>query len=384
MNGRFVARLRRFLPSVFFLALLQTADAANLWDGEEVRMGAGYPFIAKFIAAERDAPLVVFIPGARSLARIAYGGHEGGLDEDFLAYWLNREGYNFLGISYPVLTDDGAFDEAHPGMTVRAWGYGSAEITKAVMEEQGLTGPVIVAVWSMGGNSVQPYAEAAAELGIDLDFHVSLASTPPLPNAGNMNARIAMHESGLGLRPDGAAAAVSALAANATENGRSEIIPPEILNSQYIGHWPVQLTGTGLRYDGQLHTIYRDHWADMQDTKFYALDYPLVAMIVPGQDDPRHAVMDRATWGYINANTLFFGYAGGEQQTRNLPEDRFDKLRDLARDAHSRLAIDIGGNHFFFVGEKGARETVAAIRELDERVHRLKADLAAIGAGAAN
>ncbi|MCZ0952302.1 MAG: hypothetical protein OXJ56_06940, partial [Rhodospirillaceae bacterium] len=261
MNGRFVARLRRFLPGVFFLALLQTADAANLWDGEEVRMGAGYPFIAKFIAADRDAPLVVFIPGARSLARIAYGGHEGGLDEDFLAYWLNREGYNFLGISYPVLTDDGAFDEAHPGITVRAWGYGSAEITKAVMEEQGLTGPVIVAVWSMGGKSVQPYAEAAAELGIDLDFHVSLASTPPLPNAGNMNARIAMHESGLGLRPDGAAAAVSALAANATENGRSEIIPPEILNSQYIGHWPVQLTGTGLRYDGQLHTIYRDHWA---------------------------------------------------------------------------------------------------------------------------
>ncbi|MYJ97002.1 MAG: hypothetical protein F4053_15920 [Proteobacteria bacterium] len=71
MNGRFVASLRRFLPGVFFLALLQTADAANLWDGEEVRMGAGYPFIAKFIAAERDAPLVVFIPGARSLARIA-------------------------------------------------------------------------------------------------------------------------------------------------------------------------------------------------------------------------------------------------------------------------------------------------------------------------
>ena len=384
MNGRFVARLRRFLPGVCFLALLQTADAANLWDGEEVRMGAGYPFIAKFIAAETDAPLVVFIPGARSLARIAYGGHEGGLEEDFLAYWLNREGYNFLGISYPVLTDDGAFDEAHPGMTVRAWGYGSAEITKAVMEEQGLTGPVIVAVWSMGGKSVQPYAEAAAELGIDLDFHVALAATPPLPNTVNMNARVAMHDSGLGLRPDGAAAAVSALAANARENGRSEIIPADILNSHYIGHWPVQLTGTGLRYDGQLHTIYRDHWADMQDTKFYALDFPLVAMIVPGQDDPRHAVMDRATWGYINANTLFFGYAGGEQQTRNLPEDRFNKLRDLARDAHSRLAIDIGGNHFFFVGEKGARETVAAIRELEERVHQLKADLAAIGASAAH
>ena len=187
VNARDVLRLKRFLPGVFFFALLQTTHAANLWDGEEVRMGAGYPFIAKFVAAERDAPLVVFIPGARSLARIAYGGHEGGLDEDFLAYWLNREGYNFLGISYPVLTADGAFDEAHPDMTVRAWGHGSAEITKAVMEERGLTGPVIVAVWSMGGKSVQPFAEAAAELGIDLDFHVALAATPT-PNWPSISA----------------------------------------------------------------------------------------------------------------------------------------------------------------------------------------------------
>ena len=384
MKGPFSIDLSHFLPSFIVFALAQNAVAANLWDGEEVRVGAGYPFISKFVGADRDAPLVVFIPGARSLARIAYGGHEGGLEEDFLAYWLNREGYNFLGISYPVLTDGGAFDEAHPDITVRAWGHGSAEITRAVLEERGLTGPVIVAVWSMGGKSVQPFGEAALELGIELDFHVSLAATPPLPNSVNMNGRIQMHESGLGLRPDGAAGAVNALAANAKENGREEIIPADILNSDYIGHWPVQLTGTGLRYDGQSHAFYRDHWADMQDTKFYALDYPLVAMLVPGQQDPRHAVTDRATWGYINSNTLFFGYAGGERQSGSLPEDRFNRLTELARDAYTQLAIDIGGNHFFFVGEKGAKETVAAIMELERRVHQLKADLAAIGASAAH
>ena len=82
--------------------------------------------------------------------------------------------------------------------------------------------------------------------------------------------------------------------------------------------------------------------------------------------------------GYINANTLFFGYNGGEQQSRTLPEERFSKLRDLARDAYTQLAIDIGGNHFFFVGEKGARETAAAIRELEARVHRLKVNLRAV------
>ena len=51
-----------------------------------------------------------------------------------------------------------------------------------------------------------------------------------------MNGRIPMHESGLGLRPDGVAGAVNALAANAKENGRTEIIPADILNSDYIGH----------------------------------------------------------------------------------------------------------------------------------------------------
>ena len=101
MKGPFSIILSRFLPGFIIVALMQEAVAANLWDGEEVRMGAGYPFISKFVGADRDAPLVVFIPGARSLARIAYGGHEGGLEEDFLAYWLNREGYNFLG--FPIL-----------------------------------------------------------------------------------------------------------------------------------------------------------------------------------------------------------------------------------------------------------------------------------------
>ncbi len=377
MSGRFADISGRFLVGLLLVALVQTTTAANLWDGEEMRMGAGYPFISKFLETEKDAPLVVFIPGARSLARIAYGGHEGSLEEDFLAYWLGREGYNFLGISYPVLTDSGAFDEAHPDITVRAWGHGSAEITRAIMQEHGLTGPVIATVWSMAGKSVQPYAEAARRLGIDLDFHVSLAATPPLPNSVNMGTRVSMHDSGLALRQAGAPAGVSALAANARENGRTEIIPADVFNSSYLGHWPAQLLGGGLRYDGELHTIYRDHWADMQDTKFYATDYPLVAMIVPGQQDPRHALMDRATWGYINSNTLFFGYAGGEANARNLPEERFNRLQELVRDAHSRLAIDIGGNHFFFVGEKGARETAAVIRELERRVHRLKAELAA-------
>ena len=243
MNGPFIAKFRRFLPGVFCLALLQTTYAANLWDGEEVRMGAGFPFIAKFIAADRDAPLVVFIPGARSLARIAYGGHEGGLNEDFLAYWLNREGYNFLGISYPVLTDDGAFDEAHPDMTVRAWGYGSAEVTKAVMEERGLTGPVIVAVWSMGGKSVRAGCSrfAASE------------GKRPSGDHSRRNPELALH------RP----------LARAADRDRAS--------------------------DGQLHSTPLGRHAGHQVLR---ADYPLVAMIVPGQDDPRHAVMDRATWGH--------------------------------------------------------------------------------------
>jgi hypothetical protein len=38
----------------------------------------------------------------------------------------------------------------------------------------------------------------------------------------------------------------------------------------------------------------------------------------------------------------------------------------------------VNGNHFFFIGENGARATADAVALLEDRVHALKAEAAAI------
>jgi hypothetical protein len=81
--------------------MLAASLPAEAFEGEEVMTGGGYPALVKFVPGEPDQALVVFVPGAHHTARIAYGGHEGSQDEDFLAHWLVEEGYNFLGVSYP-------------------------------------------------------------------------------------------------------------------------------------------------------------------------------------------------------------------------------------------------------------------------------------------
>src|SRR3979411_840362 len=47
-----------------------------------------------------NAPLVVFLPGAAHVGRVAYG-HNGARPEDFLDFWLAQVGYGLLALSYP-------------------------------------------------------------------------------------------------------------------------------------------------------------------------------------------------------------------------------------------------------------------------------------------
>ena len=72
----------------------------HLQDGETLVSAAGFPALVKFVAADKDKPLVIFVPGDAYLARIAYGFPDGN-EQDFLAYWINQAGFSVLGVSLP-------------------------------------------------------------------------------------------------------------------------------------------------------------------------------------------------------------------------------------------------------------------------------------------
>jgi hypothetical protein len=88
--------------------------------------------------------------------------------------------------------------------------------------------------------------------------------------------------------------------------------------------------------------------------------------------DPRHALTDGAVWGFLMVKSL--------AEARILPRARdagdkdaakWARARQIIADAPDRLTLTLPGNHLFFVGEAGARRTVAALT-------RIRAEAAAL------
>ena len=84
----------------------------------------------QFIPGDPQRPLVVFIPGAHNTARIAMGAMKaGGIRISLPTGWLSQ-GYNFLGISYPIATKNPVMEDAFPDYNARDWGRQAADLAK--------------------------------------------------------------------------------------------------------------------------------------------------------------------------------------------------------------------------------------------------------------
>ncbi len=331
--------------------------------------------MVKFVKGDPDKPLVVFIPGAHHSARIAYG-HETSQKQDFLEFWFHEQGYNFLAISYPIETKSGLMDRACPEFNIQAWGVQAAEITQQTIKNNALNGRVILLGWSMAGKVAQPFSARSKEVGLDLDFYVSLAATPPLIGLVPMNTKIAMAPSGMADRSKDVPKWYSQIKSNESLNGNREIIPWSIFEKEYTGNIPVQLEGYGLRYKKEEKEFVTDHWGAMQDAKPYDYEnFPLVTMIMPTKAiDARHAMTDTSAWAVFITNKITQSYCKGFDLDK-LSESKFRVLTDLTRNAPQRFSSEVVGNHFFFVGESGARDTVVQVLKLEQRVHTLKEEI---------
>ncbi len=122
--GKAVSNAFVFVLSVYLAGWSTGVGAAqeHTYTGEVIEQAAGYPAIYKYIAGDKTKPLLVFVPGAHHTARVFYGGHQGYKAEDFLAFWVNEKGYNFLALSYPIALSDPAIETNHPDFTIRDWG----------------------------------------------------------------------------------------------------------------------------------------------------------------------------------------------------------------------------------------------------------------------
>lgn len=350
-----------------------------IFPGEELRAAAGYPAVARFEKGAPGRPLVVFVTGGGVLARIAYG-HPDGQAEDFLAHWLVRAGYAFLGLSYPI--GHGVFGEAHPAFTVRDWAAQTAEIVHVVVAEQALPPKVLVLAWSMAGRIVERLNAALRDRDLTLELFVAMAATPPLPNLLPALDRLTPDPRGLA---DGSASffpwLLRCLHGQNELAGRS-VIAEDAFLGLYTGNFPINLAATALRYrDGR---FVPDPLADDADTGGRNMvGLPPIAVITHDSAlDAGHALTDHANWSLHLVQALVAGRLSEPPAAFTaLPQERWANIVELVRSAPDMLTVTVPGNHLFFVGAAGAGATVKALRLLHDRSLELSSALHRLGGG---
>jgi len=364
------------------VAIAEEPPQKALYPGEKIMQGGGYPALTKFIKGDTKKALIVFIPGTGHTARISYGGHAGSQDKDFLAHWLVSQGYNFLGISYPIITKNPIYEEAYPNFNIRIWGKQAAEIAKATIDENNLSNRIILIAWSNGGRITQSFNEAATNLGLDVDFCASFSATPPNvavviipPETPPFYYSLLKASNGymaLSRRFDDWYDQVKN---NSSLNRGREIIPKEVFCDEYVGNMPVNLTGLGIKYqDG---AFVASGWTFMEDSKSYDLqNFPLVATVVTDNvNDSRHALTDQGVWGPYVIGNIFSYIEKSKVDLKKMSPEKWKAVVNLVRTAPQQLSVGTTGNHFFFVGEAGARNAAQCIIILEEKVRAFKTEL---------
>ena len=381
--------MTQHFPYRLFTNMAQPQEHSNktttgLYYGEKQEFLAGYPVLTKFVPGDKSKPLVTFIPGLAHNARISYGGHAGSQSEDFLAHWFHKNGFGFLGISYPLDTDPEIMPPTGNELSLRDWGVQAAAAMKKIVEDHELSLKVVILAWSMGGRMLEPVTTEARAFGLTVRLYVSLSATPAL-----WGLRKDIPLSHASLTPAGywdntfllEKFMPQLLEQNRINNGRI-LIDEAIYKREYFGATPGGSGGWGLRYNKETKSLVEDKWALLEEGR--ADNYgelPAMAAIYPKSSlDWRHSISDQINWSYLIIHK-FIADIEKVRETRKSQIDNIEKkddtveqeskllerLRVLLYEIPGRMITGIEGNHFFFVGAKGASQTAeTVIRFMEE------------------
>ena len=355
----------------------------RLYPGEVLDTIRGFPTIYHYAPAhledESSNPLIVLIPGAVHLARIFYGGHEGSRQEDFLVYWLNKLGFGVLSLSYPLETSPSLMPTTGSSFSITDWGHQAALTTQLISDYHSLpTRSVILASWSMGGRVIVQFNIACKKLNIRVEQFISLAATPGISGIRSTGSKMDCTPAGyFGISQRVEAFCRQLNAVDEANHGR-KVIPRESYLREYIGATPINLIGLGLKYNGK-DTFIKSETTHEEDSRIFDIgNIPFISALYPTSPlDSGHALTDKATWGFLLTYQLESMIPKGhlKHAERTL---MWEKLQKFFDEAPSRMSRAMTGNHFFFVGEKGARETADRFMTLLNEGTALRAELTSI------
>ncbi|KAJ5263200.1 hypothetical protein N7478_010805 [Penicillium angulare] len=357
------------------------SPSSGLYPGEILDTIAGFPTIYHYQPALNptiEKPLIVCVTGGLHLARIFYGGHDGYNPKDFLSHRLAELGFGVLSLSYPTETTPPIMPLTGAAFRLYDWGLQAAETVKRVIERNGLSRSVVLISWSMGGRMVVPFNMSAKERGITVEQYIGFAATPGISRIRPLPPGMVCSSVGYFHVPSHTGAFYQQLKEMAEYTGH-EIIPREIYLREYIGGTPINLVGMGLKYDGRSSFI-RDEVPHEQDSQVFNIsNLPLISSIYPTSIlDARHALSDKATWGFLLTYAIEVRLSGTALlKTQDQP--KWQSLMNLVHEAPNRLSAPVGGNHFFFAGEKGAQETADQIERLLQERKSIENEISDLG-----
>ncbi|KAJ5375905.1 hypothetical protein N7509_012791 [Penicillium cosmopolitanum] len=358
------------------------AGEPRLYPGETLETIGGFPTICHYQSPTAEdtnsRPLIVCIPGGVHLARIFYGGHHKYRKEDFLTHWLNKAGFGVLSLSYPLDTNPPVMPATGSEFRIADWGRQAALSAQSCIDRHSLpTRSVVLVSWSMGGRMIVQFNIACKKLGLDVQQYISLAATPGISGIRSLQDMTCSAAGYFDIASRIGAFCKQLDAVDKANNERS-IIPREIYLREYVGGTPINLIGLRLKYDGQ-GSFVQDEVTHEEDSRVFDIENtPYPSALYPTSSlDSGHSLTDKATWGFLLTYKLESMF-----EKKHLKDiegtQKWDKLRALFHEAPSRMSREISGNHFFFVGENGARETADKIGALLAEGVTLQSELTSI------
>jgi hypothetical protein len=341
---------------------------------ETIVQAAGFPALVQRQRGEADKPLVAFVTGGGVLARIAYG-HPKGRPSDFLFHWLCREGFSTLGMSYPIAHP--AFSGCYPDFGMHDWAVQCAELIAGAVADYGLSKRVLVLAWSMAGRLAEPLKRALEARNIEIELFVAMTASTPLPNLLPGLASITPSPAGLGRTAGSFQDWLLRNLSERNEEAGREIIAPAIFADEFLGDFPIRLSASAMRYENGAFRA--DPAGDAGQTGAARYEnFPMLAFMTHTSAlDSRHALTDRAAWGFYITQSLTEAqlFARRADMGTLAPDDWAQALK-LIQAAPERLTVTLPGNHLFFVGEAGARRTAAALGSLRSEAETLLSEIA--------
>ncbi|MEM7007713.1 MAG: hypothetical protein AAF462_01095 [Thermodesulfobacteriota bacterium] len=343
---------------------------------EEIRFGKGYPSLIRFFKGDPAKPLVVFFPGWSYLGRISYG-FPGCDEKQFLAYWITRKGYSFLATSYPI--DHPVYQKVYPSFTLTNWGEMVAQITDEIISEHGLNNKVINIHWSAAGQVIRPFNVACKERGVDIKYSLGIETTPALNIPSDRQKGLRKTRKKLvSIKYPLYDLFWQEITEQCSINDY-DIMTKNQHNKYFLGDIPVGITGTSQFYINE--KFVEDPVKAQQDKGFFSFaQYPLVAVISGNSTlAPYHPIVDKYTWGFLMVRKIYHDTIVNAQRSGvALGKSKLKCLLNFVDNIPNRLSTNIAGNHFLFVGKKGAKAVSNALEKFELETDKIMSDISGI------